>query len=81
MDDASTELMMTDGGRCMIRLGDAFFESTDDDATDYCDGKVDLYQEQIDKLKEEEEDILEKQDELKKILYARFGKSINLEDS
>jgi len=81
LDDASTELMMvTNGDQCMLQLGDAFFETTDEEATEHCDTKVDVYQAQIDKLEEEANDIVEKQNELKSILYARFGKSINLED-
>jgi hypothetical protein len=34
-----------------------------------------------DKLQAEEAAILAEQDELKKVLYGRFGKSINLETS
>lgn len=80
LDDASTELMMTDGDKCMLLLGDAFFETSEEEATEHCDTKVDMYQEMLDQLKEEEDDIVEQQNELKKILYSRFGKSINLED-
>ena len=35
----------------------------------------------VDKLEEEESDILDEQKVLKGLLYGRFGKSINLEDS
>jgi chaperonin cofactor prefoldin len=37
-------------------------------------------QKKIDSLKAEEEDIVKRQDVLKKGLYARFGDSINLEN-
>jgi len=72
--------MMRDGDKCMLQLGDAFFESTEDDATDYCDTKVDMYQDLVEKLEKEEQEIISKQQVLKQSLYSRFGKSINLED-
>mmetsp|Transcript_33012 Transcript_33012/g.79871 ORF Transcript_33012/g.79871 Transcript_33012/m.79871 type:complete len:135 (-) Transcript_33012:170-574(-) len=80
IDDASTELMMGDGDRVMLRLGEAMFEATEDEATEFCEAEVERYQETVDKLGEEEADIIERQNGLKKILYGRFGKSINLEE-
>ncbi|KAL9182871.1 hypothetical protein ACHAXT_004150 [Thalassiosira profunda] len=80
IDDASTELMMGSGDNVMLRLGETFFEATEDEATEYCEGEVEKNQESLDKLKEEEADILEKQAGLKKSLYGRFGASINLEE-
>ncbi len=80
IEDASTELMMGNGDRVMLRLGEAMFEATEDEATEFCEAEVERHQETIDKLNEEEADILEKQSGLKKILYGRFGKSINLEE-
>merc|ERR1712157_415868 len=81
IDDASTELMMGNGDKVLIHLGDAFFESTEDEATDYCENEVEKYQNLVDDLEKEIDDILEKQASLKKTLYARFGTNINLEDS
>mmetsp|Transcript_10779 Transcript_10779/g.22552 ORF Transcript_10779/g.22552 Transcript_10779/m.22552 type:complete len:135 (-) Transcript_10779:1139-1543(-) len=80
IDDASTELMMGNGDRVMLRLGEAMFEATEDEATEFCEAEVERHQETVDKLSEEESEILERQAELKKILYGRFGKSINLEE-
>ncbi|KAL7467792.1 hypothetical protein ACHAXS_008031 [Conticribra weissflogii] len=80
IDDASTELMMGNGDRVMLRLGEAMFEATEDEATEFCEAEVERHQEMVDKLTEEESEILERQAELKKILYGRFGKSINLEE-
>lgn len=80
IDDASTELMMGTGDKVMLRLGEAMFEATEDEATEFCEAEVEKHQETLDKLGEEETEILERQGELKKILYGRFGKSINLED-
>ena len=79
IDDASTELMMGDGDNVMLRLGSAMFESTEDEATEYCEAEIERHQQILDKLSEEESVILERQGALKKLLYGRFGKSINLE--
>mmetsp|Transcript_1483 Transcript_1483/g.3125 ORF Transcript_1483/g.3125 Transcript_1483/m.3125 type:complete len:135 (-) Transcript_1483:173-577(-) len=80
IDDASTELMMGNGDRVMLRLGEAMFEATEDEATEFCEAEVERHQETVDKLNQEAADILEEQVGLKKILYGRFGKSINLEE-
>jgi len=79
IDDASTELMMGDGDNVMLRLGGAMFEATEEEATEYCEAEVERQQEILDKLSEEEAGIVERQEALKKVLYGRFGKSINLE--
>ena len=80
IDDASTELMMGNGDKVMLLLGDAFFECGEEEATEHCEAEVEKYQAMIDKLDEEEDHILSEQADLKKVLYARFGKSINLEE-
>jgi len=79
IDDASTELMMGSGDNVMIRLGGAMFEATEEEATEYCEAEVERHQEILDKMLAEEAVIVERQGELKKLLYGRFGKSINLE--
>ncbi|KAK1747426.1 prefoldin subunit 4 [Skeletonema marinoi] len=79
IDDASTELMMGDGDAVMLSLGGAMFEATEDEATEYCEAEVERQQKILDKLSEEEAGIVERQETLKKLLYGRFGKSINLE--
>lgn len=80
MDDASTELMMGSGDKVMIFMGEAFFEATEEEATEFCESQVEKDQGKIDALDNEENDILEQQAELKKSLYGRFGKSIQLEE-
>jgi len=65
----------------MLNLGNAFFELEEEEATEFCENEVTKLQEQADALEEEESGILEEQTRLKAILYSRFGKSINLEDS
>lgn len=80
MDDASTELMMASGDNVMLFLGEAFLEATEEEATEFCEAQVEEQQQKLDALEQEESAILEQQGELKKILYGRFGKSIQLED-
>ena len=71
---------MGNGERVLLRLGEAMFEATEDEATEFCEAEVERHQASLDELDKEESDILERQAELKKILYGRFGKSINLEE-
>ena len=78
-DDASTELMMGSGDNVMLHLGNAFFETSEDTATEYCEEEVEKMQDALDNLGSEEEDVMEQMKKLKVILYGRFGKSINLE--
>ncbi|CAB9523366.1 Prefoldin subunit 4 [Seminavis robusta] len=80
IDDASTEIMMADAGKVLLFMGGAFFETSEEEATTYCEDTVEKYQERIQSLETEESEILEKQDDLKQILYGRFGKSIQLEE-
>ena len=72
-----------DGGDPVVWLltGEAFAATTPDDAVQYCESQVEVLQAKVDRLVQEEERILAEQAELKKILYGRFGKSINLESS
>lgn len=81
LDDASTELMMSsDGDNVMLLIGESFFDTSEEEATEFCDAEVERMTEVLEKLDEEEEAILEEQKDLKKILYGRFGKSIQLEE-
>lgn len=80
IDDASTELMMGSGDNVILNLGGAMFDAAEEAATEFCEAEVERHQEIVDKMGEEEADILERQAELKKVLYGRFGKSINLEE-
>jgi prefoldin subunit 4 len=113
LDDASTDIMLAVDGKVMLLIGEAFVESTEEAATEYCEKKQQvschpskkisliglielcpLYlfyflffhcvcfqelQKQLTDMAEEETRILSRQADLKKILYSRFGDSINLE--
>lgn len=72
--------MMASGEKVMLLIGESFFDTTEDDATEYCETEVERLQAKIDVLDSEQETILEEQAKLKKILYGRFGKSIQLEE-
>ena len=80
MDDAATELMMGSGDKVMLLLGEAFFETNEEAATEFCEAEVERLQSAISRLDDEMSDILAKQAEYKAILYSRFGSSINLEE-
>ena len=81
LDDASTELMMAEGDKVFLLIGESFFDTTEEDATEHCEAEVERVQGLIDRLEAEEAEILDEQGDLKKKLYGRFGKSIQLEDS
>ena len=80
LDDASTELMMAEGDKVLLMVGESFFDTTEDAATEYCEAEVERIQGLIDALESEESEILDEQSGLKEKLYGRFGKSIQLED-
>ena len=72
--------MMGSGSTVMLPLDDALFESSEEDATEFCEMEVERYQSTLDGLTSEMGDVTDKMDALKKVLYGRFGKSINLEE-
>eukprot|EP00980_Cylindrotheca_fusiformis_P029894 scaffold24012_cov186-Cylindrotheca_fusiformis.AAC.7 len=81
LDDASTELMMASGDSVLLFIGESFFDTTEEDATEFCEEEVERMQGLLETLEAEEAGIVEQQAELKKILYSRFGKSIQLEEN
>lgn len=65
----------------MLYVGESFFDTTEEEATGFCESEVERLQKELDDLETEEETIVVEQNKLKKILYGRFGKSIQLEDN
>ena len=63
-----------------LKLGEAFLDCSEEYATEYCEKKVSKYTAAIESMTAEEGTILARQKELKKLLYGRFGKAINLEE-
>ena len=80
LEDASTELMMAEGGRIMLLIGEAFVQVSEDFASEYCDKKQGMIASRIQAFGVEESDIVKRCEALKKDLYSRFGDSINLEN-
>ena len=72
--------MMASDDKVMLLIGESFFDTTEEEATEYCEAEVERISKLLEDFEEEESSILEEQAELKKILYGRFGKSIQLED-
>jgi prefoldin subunit 4 len=54
---------------------------SEDYATEHCERKQEQLQAKVEELGREKEKITTRQMELKKVLYGRFGSSINLENS
>ena len=63
----------------MLLIGESFFETSEDDATEFCEAEVDRMTETLEALDQEEAEIVDEQAKLKSVLYGRFGKSIQLE--
>ena len=83
IDDASTEMMMASSegsSKIMLLLGESFVEASEEEVTEYCEKKQEEITQMISKLTKEESEIVTKSADLKKVLYGRFGDSINLEN-
>jgi len=79
IEDSTTELMMG-GDSVRLKMGEAFFDCSEEYATEYCVKRQEKLTAQLDDLTKEEAAILARQTELKAALYGRFGKAINLEE-
>mmetsp|Transcript_40962 Transcript_40962/g.49713 ORF Transcript_40962/g.49713 Transcript_40962/m.49713 type:complete len:126 (+) Transcript_40962:175-552(+) len=79
-EEASNELMITDEEEVMYVLGECFAIMPNDDAETRLQEELDKTQEKISALHDEESDIKSQMEALKKVLYGKFGDSINLEE-
>jgi prefoldin subunit 4 len=80
IDDAHTDMMMNSGdGKVMLLVGEAFVEVTEEYAEEYCETKSENLSKKVENMMAEDLTITQRQEVLKKELYARFGDSINLE--
>ena len=81
VEEASDEMMLADEETTRYVVGECFIHLENDDAT----ARIEAYQEQLDEdvatAKEEVERVKGEMEGLKAQLYAKFGKTINLEDS
>lgn len=78
-DDASAEIMMGDDEPIQLMISESFVECSEDFATEYIEELVQKATSKLDNLTKEDEKLEARQNALKKTLYGRFGKSINLD--
>ena len=64
----------------LLTVGEAFFQVSEEEAIESLEKAKTLTEEALAKLVEESEITRSEMDSLKKILYGKFGSSINLED-
>ncbi|EEY58142.1 uncharacterized protein PITG_22666 [Phytophthora infestans T30-4] len=81
LDDANTDLMMGEGDNVQLFIGESFVEASEDFAQEYLEKRVEEANNELKRLQAEESKLETRQAALKKVLYSRFGQSINLEDS
>eukprot|EP01084_Bolivina_argentea_P060819 111118_1 len=79
LDDASTQMVLGEGEEIQLLLGEALVLVDEDYAMEYCSKKQDAVNDRLNDLEKKEKDYSENMERLKKILYGRFGSSINLE--
>mmetsp|Transcript_16033 Transcript_16033/g.21017 ORF Transcript_16033/g.21017 Transcript_16033/m.21017 type:complete len:126 (-) Transcript_16033:1818-2195(-) len=82
LEDATTELaLVEDSDNIKLMLGgESFIDVSEDYANEFCEKEQERLQSEIDQVQSTIDAILARQSELKKVLYARFGSSINLEE-
>ncbi|KAK1672046.1 prefoldin subunit [Colletotrichum godetiae] len=80
LDDLSTELELADEDETVpYKIGDAYFHVTQPQAIEMLEQASTKIEEDVEGLESKLETIKEDMNQLKVELYARFGKSINLE--
>ncbi|KAF9585619.1 hypothetical protein BGW38_001528 [Lunasporangiospora selenospora] len=80
LDDLAMELELADEDEPVrYRIGDAFISLSLEAAQERISKSQEELDKEIGELKTQMDQAVEKMDELKKVLYARFGNAINLE--
>jgi len=82
LDDLGTELelIVDEDERLGYKVGDAFVMMTVEEINSRLQNDMQCKDLRIQKLVEEADSVREQMEALKKLLYARFGRSINLEN-
>ncbi|KAF5739260.1 prefoldin subunit 4 isoform X1 [Tripterygium wilfordii] len=80
LEDAGNELILTDEEVVRFQIGEVFAHVSRDEVENRIEEMKEVTSKNLEKLKEEKESVLAQMAELKKILYAKFGDSINLEE-
>ncbi|KAJ3215548.1 Casein kinase II subunit alpha [Dinochytrium kinnereticum] len=80
LDDLEGELELQDEDEPVkYKIGDAFFDLSLTDCQERLKQDQEVISKEVEEIEKEMEKLKGGMDELKKVLYARFGKSINLE--
>ncbi|KAL7597746.1 probable prefoldin subunit 4 [Lactuca sativa] len=79
-EDASNELILTDEEVVRFQIGEVFAHVPRDEVEIRIEQMKETTTKHLEKLKDEKESIVAQMADLKKILYAKFKESINLEE-
>lgn len=80
LEDASNELILTDEEVIRFQIGEVFAHVPKEEVETRLEEMKEATTKNLEKLEEEKESIVAQMTELKKILYGKFGDSINLEE-
>lgn len=80
LEDASNELILTDEEIIRFQIGEVFAHVPKEEVETRLEEMKEAATKDLEKLEEEKESIVAQMTELKKILYGKFGDSINLEE-
>ncbi|XP_021742272.1 probable prefoldin subunit 4 [Chenopodium quinoa] len=80
LEDASNELILTDEEVVRFQIGEVFAHVPKEEVETRLEEMKELTEKNLEKLEEEKESITAQMADLKKILYGKFGDSINLEE-
>ncbi|KNA18580.1 hypothetical protein SOVF_069420 [Spinacia oleracea] len=80
LEDAGNELILTDEEMVRFQIGEVFAHVPKDEVETRLEEMKELTEKNLEKLEEEKVSIVAQMSDLKKILYGKFGDSINLEE-
>ncbi|KAJ6877110.1 prefoldin subunit 4 [Populus alba x Populus x berolinensis] len=81
LEDASNELILTDEEVVRFQIGEVFAHVPRDEVETRIEQMKEVTSKNMEKLDEEKESVVAQMAKLKKILYGKFGDSINLEEN
>jgi prefoldin subunit 4 len=82
LNDAANDIeSLLDDDACKVRVGEVFIDVPNEEAEEFVKQQLALNKEKLDKLLQSRTELVKKMDALKALLYAKFGKQINLESA
>lgn len=81
VDAADTIEGLLDDDAVMVRVGEVYVRVSNEEGEEWVKSEKEKEEEKKSKLEKEKSDIESQMGELKKTLYAKFGKAINLENA